>query len=593
MKEIELDLSRFNKAIVILVFYIERANGQSLMPNTMMDNINDITDLETTTDDVAIFPSDDESIVQINNESVVDVNEQDTNMDERTSTSSEDESLSTQVCVPVNYQTNEFNLTPNIDHALEHMDQLDSSNNLDKMRQYLETQCYEGSKWYHSLTFEGTKDKRTFSNIDILQYVGNSYYKDKKEQKPYRIYFNPETYPVNDELSILSQTPDDATIKQQTQQRFKSSSYLKLSKDIRKACGHCGFNIIQNGNQKFNLKKSGLIVRSRFSCQKYMVHKGFARNITGDHDFRRYTLHNDRKNQRTLGRKKCRRSYSSRSTTKATRCKFFFYLDFDEYGFYVVPGLGTRHHSHHSPLNRAGGETTHNELQEKEHGLITDMAEGQAPDAQIQNTVFNKTGKLVPRHTIRQITKYNKRAIVNDSDFSGMFENKEVDKLSSSEYMMKYCRSKNYNFQLLLNDPLFSSEKPPTSETYLNDQEEPKIESVLDFNEKEMDSLKNNIDYGRIAMNLQQEQKYMMSFAWVNPKELSILDAFPEFIMIDTTEKTNNEKRPLLTAGAKDSNGNMFIFLRVFMPNQQSWMFRWVFSVVFPRLIPKHIQKYE
>ena len=25
------------------------------------------------------------------------------------------------------------------------------------------------------------------------------------------------------------------------------------------------------------------------------------------------------------------------------------------------------------------------------------------------------------------------------------------------------------------------------------------------------------------------------------------------------------------------------------MPNQQSWMFRWIFSVVFPRLIPKHI----
>ena len=59
--------------------------------------------------------------------------------------------------------------------------------------------------------------------------------------------------------------------------------------------------------------------------------------------------------------------------------------------------------------------------------------------------------------------------------------------------------------------------------------------------------------------------------------------------MVDTTKKTNNEKRPLLTAGGKDLNGNMFIFLRVFMPNQQSWMFRWVFSVVFPRLIPKHI----
>ena len=83
-------------------------------------------------------------------------------------------------------------------------------------------------------------------------------------------------------------------------------------------------------------------------------------------------------------------------------------------------------------------------------------------------------------------------------------------------------------------------------------------------------------------MNLTGEQKYMMSFAWVNPKELVLLEAFPEVIMIDTTEKTNNEKRPLLTAGGKDSNGNMFIFLRVFMPNQQSWMFRWIFSVVFP-----------
>ena len=127
-----------------------------------------------------------------------------------------------------------------------------------------------------------------------------------------------------------------------------------------------------------------------------------------------------------------------------------------DYGFYVVPGLGTRNHSHHSPLNKAPGETVQDELQEKEHGLIKDMGEGQAPDAQIQITLFNKTGKPVPRHTIHQITKYNKRTIVNDSDFSEMFENKKVEKLSSTEYM-KYCRSKNYNFQLLLNDPLFSS----------------------------------------------------------------------------------------------------------------------------------------
>ena len=168
-----------------------------------------------------------------------------------------------------------------------------------------------------------------------------------------------------------------------------------------------------------------------------------------------------------------------------------------------------------------------------------------------------------------------------------MFPNKDREDLSPTEYMMKYYWSREHNFQLLLNDPMFSSE--PTSETYTMEKEHPTVESILDFNEREMDNQKNNVNFGLVAMNLKEEQKYMMSFVWVNPKELYLLEAFPDVIMVDTTEKTNNEKRLLLTAGGKDSNGNMFIFLCVFMPNQQSWMFRWIFSVVFPRLIPKHI----
>ena len=57
-----------------------------------------------------------------------------------------------------------------------------------------------------------------------------------------------------------------------------------------------------------------------------------------------------------------------------------------------------------------------------------------------------------------------------------------------------------------------------------------------------------------------------MSFAWVDPKVLHLLEAV---IMIDTTEKINNKNRPLLTTGGIDSNRNIFIFLKVLMPNQQ------------------------
>ena len=203
--------------------------------------------------------------------------------------------------------------------------------------------------------------------------------------------------------------------------------------------------------------------------------------------------------------------YSGRSITTQTRCNFFFYINFDNYGFYIEPGYGNKYHSHHFPLNKASGVCGKDDLQVEENELINDMADGQAPDAQIQNVLFNKTGKLVARSTICNITKFQKRLVVNDSDFDDMFNGRRKEDLSATEYMMTYCRSKNYNFQLLLNDPMFSSE--PTSETYMNIKEEPTIESILDFNQREMDSLKNNVNFGRIAMSLNSDQKYMMAFA--------------------------------------------------------------------------------
>lgn len=43
-------------------------------------------------------------------------------------------------------------------------------------------------------------------------------------------------------------------------------------------------------------------------------------------------------------------------------------------------------------------------------------------DSQIQITVFNKTGKLILRSTMRQITRVGKRLFENDSDFKYMFD---------------------------------------------------------------------------------------------------------------------------------------------------------------------------
>ena len=69
---------------------IEGANGPSLTPITMIADINDDTTLETTIDNLVIFHSDNDILIQIANDTVMNVNEHANNVDQCSSTSSED-----------------------------------------------------------------------------------------------------------------------------------------------------------------------------------------------------------------------------------------------------------------------------------------------------------------------------------------------------------------------------------------------------------------------------------------------------------------------------------------------------------------------
>ena len=64
---------------------------------------------------------------------------------------------------------------------------------------------------------------------------------------------------------------------------------------------------------------------------------------------------------------------------------------------------------------------------------------------------------------------------------------------------------------------------------------------------------------------------------------------FTDAITVDCTADTNNESRPLLTMGGTYSFGKVFIFLRVFLPNERRWVLRWVFNIVFHKLFPHTI----
>ena len=54
-------------------------------------------------------------------------------------------------------------------------------------------------------------------------------------------------------------------------------------------------------------------------------------------------------------------------------------------------------------------------------------------------------------------------------------------------------------------------------------------------------------------------------------------------------KSTNNEKRPLFTMCGKTTHGKMFTFMRVFVPHENTWIFRWIFCVALPQLFVKSI----
>ena len=116
--------------------------------------------------------------------------------------------------------------------------------------------------------------------------------------------------------------------------------------------------------------------------------------------------------------------------------------------------------------------------------------------------------------------------------------------------------------------------------------------ATVNFPEKEQTQVDKFVNDTRVAYNCSKSQFLMMGIAWVLPCERKLFNMFPEVICVDTTQDTNNEERPLLTISAKDTHGKMFTVLRAYLPNEQTWVFHWVFSNVLPSMFGNSILKH-
>ena len=131
--------------------------------------------------------------------------------------------------------------------------------------------------------------------------------------------------------------------------------------------------------------------------------------------------------------------------------------------------------------------------------------------------------------------------------------------------MIAFLRKKKYDHIVLYHDPavkavvndLFSTDKSIDGK------------STFELHQEDTDEFNQFVQHSRNVHKFSKQQLLLMAIAWVHPQDRELLIMFPEVITIDCTADTNNESRPLLTMGGKDSIGNVFIFLRVFLPNER------------------------
>ena len=80
--------------------------------------------------------------------------------------------------------------------------------------------------------------------------------------------------------------------------------------------------------------------------------------------------------------------------------------------------------------------------------------------------------------------------------------------------------------------------------------------------------------------------RIFLAIAWVFKPELRFFKLFPEVIHVDATSHTPKKKYDLLTFSCKTSLGRQVVFMRIWLPDQTRYSFRWVFQHVLTGLVP-------
>jgi hypothetical protein len=93
----------------------------------------------------------------------------------------------------------------------------------------------------------------------------------------------------------------------------------------------------------------------------------------------------------------------------------------------------------------------------------------------------------------------------------------------------------------------------------------------------------------RTCPQVNQQARIFIAVAWASIHDIRVFKLFPEVFHVDCTCDGNVTGNYLLTFSCRTSTGKQVVFLKIWIPSQKRFSFRWVFAFVLCSLIPASV----
>ena len=368
-------------------------------------------------------------------------------------------------------------------------------------------------------------------------------------------YFCPKTFPSHED--------------------FKSSrdGWKKLKLALAEKSSKLGYTLVENGTNGKSSQTKGLFCARFRTCEVVNVH--------APSDYRTdYVRSNRRAGSRgTAGLSLPRRKDSHRTPSKFECCKVRLSFGVDQVGFYLRGTNGFRNHTFHPS---ACGDGIFAFARQED---ISDEGKQLVSTLRMSGLSYNATAAAFERHYGMMIKPGQVRNMTQSITYRiqppGQHHKQELKTTSADRLLLHLCEDKP--------DHVVLTNQTVGDAMAVHKNIGSTLEADLAFTkfwpEPERSSMRAFITAQRLCRKIPIDQDLFVAVLWVTKGEREMFRKYPNVVKIDTTFGTNDRSMPLLSITGLNSNGQTFTIARAYIPNEQSWVFRWILSHALPQLL--------